>query len=434
MLLKGRSGGLRAQLVRQAMGVGGLKVLSLPLTLGASVLLARTLEPDGYGQYVFVMALITLLALPIGPGIGQLVTREVARCHHDRDWSLFRGLLRWAHGWVLLGTGIIMSCVWFAVITNATWGVRDRWTLTAVASLMLPLLGLNALRSHTLRGLRHPLPAQLPDLLVRPASHLAIASGFLLIGALSPATALISQIGAMLIACILAAWLLSRYQPSQVAKVKPEYRHNEWGAAIWPFTVLAAVSTFNAQIGVLALGWLGSNEDVAVFRVAQSGGMLVVFALTIVNLVIGPYITQAFRDGDRDRMQQLSRQSARGALAAALPVALPLIAFGEQIVRWIYGDAYALLAAWPLAILALGQLINVAFGPVGFFLSMSGFERDSLMGQLFGLVANLLLALVLIPKYGALGAALSVSIGLVVWNTTVAIKFRQRLQLRPGAI
>ena len=63
--------GLRAQLLRGAFGVGALKILSLPLTLAASVLLARGLGPEGLGQYAFVMATITMLVLPIGPGLGQ---------------------------------------------------------------------------------------------------------------------------------------------------------------------------------------------------------------------------------------------------------------------------------------------------------------------------------------------------------------------------
>ncbi|WP_018995114.1 oligosaccharide flippase family protein [Thioalkalivibrio sp. ALJ2] len=307
LLAVGQGDGLRAQLVRGAMGVGGLKLLSLPLTLAASILLARALGPEGYGQYVFVMAVIALLALPIGPGLGQLVTREVARYHHGEDWSLFRGLLRRAHQWVLLGSLVIIGGVVIVAGQNAAWAVGDRWTLLLIASLMLPLLGLNALRSHTLRGLRHVFQAQLPELLARPGLHLLFAGVLLIGGALTPATALGSQITATALAFLIGAWLLSRHRPAQVKQADPDYRHGEWGWALLPFTLLAAVSTLNAQIGILALGWLGTDEDVAALQVAQQGAMLVVLSLSIVNLVIGPHITRAHREGDKARLQQLSR-------------------------------------------------------------------------------------------------------------------------------
>lgn len=434
LLAAGRGDGLRAQLIREAMGVGGLKLFSLPLTLVISILLARVLEPSGYGQYVFVMAVIAMLALPIGPGIGQLVTREVARFHHAEDWSLFRGLLRRAHQWVSLGSVVIMSGIALIAVQNATWAVDDRWTLLLIASLTLPLLGLNALRSSTLRGLRRVFEAQLPELLIRPVSHLVFASMLLLIGVLNPATALVSQIVATTLAFLLGEWLLSRYRPPQVKTADPDYRLSEWGRALLPFTLLAAVSTLNAQIGILALGWLGTVEDVAALHVAQSGAMLVMLSLTIVNLVIGPYITRAHRDADRARLQQLSRQSARAAFLVSLPIAVPLIIFGGPIIQFAYGEVYAETATWPLAILVLGQLVNVAFGSVGMFLTMSGYERDTLTGHIIALMVNGAAAVVLIPLLGAIGAAIAVSIGLLTWNVVLAIKFVQRLHLRPTAL
>ena len=427
LLAVGQGDGLRAQLVRGAMGVGGLKLLSLPLTLAASILLARALGPEGYGQYVFVMAVIALLALPIGPGLGQLVTREVARYHHGEDWSLFRGLLRRAHQWVLLGSVVIISAVLIVAGHNAAWAVDDRWTLLFIASLMLPLLGLNALRSHTLRGLRHVFQAQLPELLARPAFHLLFAGVLLVGGALTPATALGSQIAATGLAFLLGAWLLSRCRPAQVEQADPDYRHGEWGRALLPFILLAAVSTLNAQIGILALGWLGTDEDVAALQVAQQGAMLVVLSLTIVNLVIGPHITRAHRDGDKARLQHLSRQSARAALAVALPIALTFILLGGPILHLVYGEAYAAMATWPLAILAMGQLVNVAFGSVGLLLVMSGHERESLKGQLAGLTVSSALSFAVIPLFGVVGAASAIAVGLLVFNMVLAVKVVQRL-------
>lgn len=427
-----RGGSLTAQLVRGALGVGGLKLLSLPLTLATSVLLARWLRPEGYGNYVFIISLINLLALPVAQGLGQLVTREVAKYHHNEEWELYRGFMRRTHHWIYL-----VSCVFGIVITtvvasNASWSVDDHWTLLLIATPMLPLLGLNALRSATLRGLQHVFYAQLPELIARPGLHLLMVGGLLLAGLLNPASALVSQVAATTVAFGVGAWFLWHLKPVGVGQVLPAYRHGEWARALLPFTLLAAVGTFNGQIGILALGGLGSAEDVAALQVAMSGAMLVMFSLTIVNMVIGPHITRAYRDNDKLRLQRLSRYSARAALAVALPVAVPLIFFGGPIIELVYGEIYRQTATLPLAILAAGQLINVAFGSAGMFLTMSGFERDTLLGQLTALLINVILAVVLIPPLGALGAALAVAISLVLWNTILAIRCVQRLGFRPS--
>lgn len=430
----GRGEGLRAQMIRGVLGVGGLKLLSLPLTLAATILLARGLGPEGYGQYTFVMAVISILAMPFGPGLGELVTREVSKYHHAEDWSLFRGLLRRAHQWVIAGSGLMVLLIAVIAANQAAWRVDGHWTLLFIASVMLPLLGLNALRTSTLRGLRHVFHAQLPELLAQPGLHLLFAGGLLLAGILNPATALVSKIAAAAACFLLGAWLLRRLSPTDINEAEPAYRNTEWGRALVPFTLLVAVSTLNGQIGILTLGWLGTDAGVAALRVAQSGATLVALSLTVVNVVIGPHIARAYRDGDRNRLQQLSRHSARAALAVALPISLLLIFMGEPIIHLVFGEAYANSATWPLAILAVAQLVNVAFGSVGLFLVMCGFERETLAGQIIALLVNALIAVVLIPPFGAVGAALAVAAGLVTWNAVLGFMLIRRLGLRPSVL
>tara|TARA_R110000772_G_scaffold266742_1_gene389608 strand:+ start:75894 stop:77219 length:1326 start_codon:yes stop_codon:yes gene_type:complete len=424
--------GLKTKLVRGALGVGGLKLLSLPLTLATSVILARGLGPEGYGQYVFVMAIVSLLALPLGPGLGQLVTREVAKYQNDEDWALFRGLMRRAHQWILLGSTVMGCGIALIASRYASWAVDDRWSLLLIAVLMLPLLGLNALRSSTLRGLRLVFFAQLPELLVRPALHLMIAGCLLLAGILNPATALASQIAGTALAFGVGAWLLLRLKPLEAKQGEPTYRYGKWVRSLLPFTLLAAVSNLNGQIGILILGWLGADKDVAALQIAISASMLVALTLVIVNLVISPYIARAYRDRDKQHLQRLSRNSVRAALTVAVPIALLLIVLGGPIIDVVYGEAYRSDVMLPLQILVFGQMLNVAFGSVGLLLTMSGFERHTLVGQVVALFVNLLAAIILIPPFGAIGAALSIVLGLVTWNVFLAFGVVRKVGIKPG--
>lgn len=253
-------------------------------------------------------------------------------------------------------------------------------------------------------------------------------------GLLNPATALASQIAATALAFGIGAWILLRLRPTDVPNAIPDYQHGEWGRALPPFILLMAASSLNGQIGILALGWLSTDEEVAALRVAQNGAMMVALSLTIVNQVISPQITRAYRDNDQARLQRLSRQSARGALAVAMPVALPLIFLGGPILDLVFGAEYRDSASLPLAILAIGQLINVLFGSVGMFLTMSGYERDTLIGQIIALLVNAIAAVLLIPPLGAMGAALAVTIGLATWNVVLGILFIKRLGLKPSAL
>lgn len=433
LINSGRGSGLRAQIIRGATGVGGLKLLSLSLMLGTSILLARTLGPDGFGQYSFITSLLVVLALPLDQGMRNLITREVASYDHQNQWPLFRGLLHRAHQWVLLGAALIILVLGGIAVSRAEWRLDDRWTLLLAGLAMLPFLGLNALRGATLAGLGNVVKAQIPELLVRPGMHLAIAALLLMGGRLNPASAIISQTAAAVIAFAVGILLLRKHWPAQAQGVTRAYRDRAWASAWAPFTLLAAAGMLNSQIGILLLGWLGTDAQVAALRIADRGAQLVAMSLMVVNLVIAPHITRAYRDGDQRRLQRLCTQSARAALAVALPIALPLILFSAPIIGYVFGTEYVALSSTPLAVLAAAQIVNVTFGSVGMFLTMSGYERDTLIGQAIALMLNILAAYLLIPSYGADGAAYAAAIGLATWNVILAFKLIQRLKLRPGA-
>jgi O-antigen/teichoic acid export membrane protein len=423
---------LRAKLLRGAIGVGFLKLLSMPLMLVISILLARALGPEGYGQYAFIMALISILALPAGAGFVDFVTRETARYEHDENWHLLRGFRRRSYQWAFIASLFLVSAIAIISLDNSLADTRKAGLLL-VGSLMIPFLGLNALLRGFLRGLGYVFYAQLPQLLVLPTFHLLFIGVLLVLDRLTPATALGSQIASMMTGLLLGAFLLRHLFPKQLMIVQPAYDNRVWGRAMTPFLLLAAVGLLNGQVGVLLLGWMGDDEEVAALQLAQSLAMLVALSLTIVNMLIAPHVTRAFREGDDAGVQRLSLQSARAALAVSLPVAIPLVFMGDQIIHLVYGEVYVDIAAWPLVILALGQLVNVAFGSVGLFLTMSGHERDTLAGQITALVVNVIAAFSLIPHFGVIGAAMSISIGLVTWNVVLAVKFARRLGLRPSA-
>lgn len=424
---KGNS--LRAKLIQGVTGVGIFKLLSMPLTLLTSIVLARVLGPEGFGQYAFILSLAMVLSLPLDGGLHQLITREVAVAHQDRNWSLLKGLWLRGHHAVLLGALLLFAALGTIAALNADWNVQDRWTLLLVVLPLAPVLGLLGLRSATLRGLGNVVQAQLPEILGRPGFTLLVALGFLSFGMLNPVTALASQVGAAFIALVVAAVMLRRAWPAAAKGQKPVYETKRWTRSWLPFTALMATALLNGQIGILALGWLSTSEQVSGMQVAIKGAQLVLMALQVVNIVIAPYIARSHRRGDMAQLQTLFRYSSRVVVVGAAIVAVPLIFFGSTLISWTFGSGYIELAALPLAIVAIGQLANALMGPAGTFLIMSGYERDSLIGQGIGLGANILLAVVLIPALGAVGAAIAAATALIAKKVYEAVKLRTRLRI-----
>src|SRR4051812_33354472 len=154
------------QLARAAVGSFGLSVLNTAATLITTVLLARVLGVSDYGVFAFVIATVTLLAVPAIVGIDRLVVRDVAIYTEQRDFGLARGLVRRAVQ-LVLATSISIALVsavaaWFASGGEPSAALLAFWV--GVASL--PVLALLRIVQSALMGLGHVVLGQSGELLI----------------------------------------------------------------------------------------------------------------------------------------------------------------------------------------------------------------------------------------------------------------------------
>ena len=236
-----------------------------------------------------------------------------------------------------------------------------------------------------------------------------------------------------LLAFLAASFMFFQLKPAGITKVEVEYRLKSWRAALLPFTLLTAVNIVNIQVGIIVLGFLNTDEQVAAMRIAERGGQFVALSLTLVNMVIAPYIVRAHQELDGDLLQKMAAQSARAAFIIALPIAAVFVLLGKPIISLVFGIDYSDISYIPLVIVTFGQLINVFFGPVGHLLAMSGNEKDSLNGQMLALIINVIFAVILTPFLGAVGAALASTLSTIVWNVVLTFMVKQRLNIKSAA-
>ena len=93
-------------------GLAAVRAVNIGAGVALSALLARGLGTEGYGQYLFALALAQILAMPVLAGLPTLVIRETALARGRGDGAALRGLRRWALACVaasaaLLGLGAL---------------------------------------------------------------------------------------------------------------------------------------------------------------------------------------------------------------------------------------------------------------------------------------------------------------------------------------
>jgi O-antigen/teichoic acid export membrane protein len=112
-------------------------------------------------------------------------------------------------------------------------------------------------------------------------------------------------------------------------------------------------------------------------------------------------------------------------LLVSAPVCAVLAIFPDFFLG-LFGDGFR-TGSTALTIVALGQLVNAAAGPSGNVLIMTGHEGIAVRAVGAGALANLLLAIVLVPPLGVSGAAIAFTSSLVIWNVALVVIARRRL-------
>ena len=407
-------------LLRKAGGSAVLKASSLLLGFLTSILLARTLGPDEFGRYVFAFSVISLAALPVGTALNQFIMRESARAFALDSPALIKGLIKRSFVWVP-SIGLLVCVSLWCWVSGRSDDATFIWGLP-----IIPLMALVALRTELLRGAGLILQSQWPDMVLRPLSFVVLTCGLMITSALTAVTALVAYGLALVITLCTVVWLFrSGIATKKYRETQAEFDDGRWLRSMPWFMAISAIGAGSTLSGAIILGLVNADvSQVAAFQLGLSFSALVGLPLVIVNIVVGPQITQWWEAGDKDSCIALLSQMTRVAACVSLVGGAAVLYLPEIILGVFYGDAYE-YGVKTLQVLVVSQMVNVAFGPVGLALTLSGFERQAFTGQLVGLMMSLSVTVMLVGEYGAAGAAVGAFAGLLVWNIWMAFQVRR---------
>jgi O-antigen/teichoic acid export membrane protein len=395
-----------------------------------SVLLARLLGASGYGVYALGLAWASFLAIPAILGLDRFLVRGIATYEVHEQWSLMRGLLRRTNQLVLV-TSTILAVI-AAGVGFVALGSSLR-TPFCVAMILIPITNLTMLRQGAMQAIGRVLSGQLPEYLIRP---FLILAGVLVLelaghGALTATTALAANVTGVAVAFTVGAILLKRALPHALRSVAPRYVTREWLRASLPMMLIAGVWLANSYAGILVVGTLQGARAAGVYTVVQKGAELIVVLLAAVNMPLSPAIARLHARGDRAGLEHTTERMARATLYVSAPLALAF-ALLPNVYLSIFGSGFR-SGSTALVVLAIGQLINAAAGPSGTVLIMTGQERVAVRGVAAGLIANVVLAVALVPPLGVTGGAIAFASSLMIWNTILVVLGRRRVGINVTA-
>lgn len=196
--------------------------------------------------------------------------------------------------------------------------------------------------------------------------------------------------------------------------------------------VVSTTSIIMQWIGAFILGILGSPQEVAGYSVAVRLSIAVSIIHSAVTSVIAPRIAAAHSIGDTQGLRVLVHQTSAYICLTTAPVLLTLLVFPGGWLS-IFGKDFISFGI-VLQLLVMGQIVAAVIGHSGTVLVMTGYYANARATSIIAAGGLFIFMLFFVPDYGATGAALAMSLGVVAGHLAGAVFVRQKLGFWPMPI
>jgi O-antigen/teichoic acid export membrane protein len=427
-----QSPNLLKTLVRGA-GVALLtQTVSVGITYFSQVLFARWMGATEFGVFEYVSTISLVLGFVGGLGLSSVALRFISAYSVQQEWGQLRGVI-WG-SWrqtalaslgLVLGTGLLGWRHVHSPIDHLPSLLLGLWAV--------PLVALMKLQLEMGRAVRRIGLAYAPSLVMYPLMLLVGTVIWVLINqSLTSAVVLGISLWTMISVLAIQLLLLRQGFAPEIYKAQPVYAFRQWFQMALPLLFIDGSFMVLNQTDTLMIGAMLNPESVGIYSAAFKTAAWVNFILASVNAIAAPMFAALYAQGKQAELQQLVSMIARWIFYPALTVAVGISLFAEPILG-LFGPEFT-AAKWAMIMLAIGQLVNVGAGSVGYLLNMTGHHNQCAFVVGCSAVLNLGLNWIGIPQFGILGAALATAISMSLWNVWLNRLVVKYLNIDPSIV
>lgn len=389
------------------------RVIMIPLRLTINATLARHLHREGYGEYSLIVVLLLFLNLLVDLGINDIAVREVSR-----RWKRFQELLP---NLFLLKALLTLLAFGAGALSVHLLGYSAE--VRSAARLASWVLFFNAMGSIGVIAYRARLDMKFAvfcDLLAESV-YLCLILLCIHEGAAVGTVIRLMVLSRMIHAVFMLGILAWKYRP-RPGRLAPRIilALLRQSFLLWLSQLMAVTYSY---IDVIMLSKLSGEEAVGLYNASYSLIMYAVFFPVALMNSVFPVMCKTYGEDPTAFRQTL--QSAMNVLwAAAVPMAVFGSLFAETIVVFLYGQEFAASArALRILIWASAFMFLSVIMPFTFIASHQ--QNKIIYFGVTGVCLNVGMNLLLIPRYGFVGASLATAATeVIVLSITLFVIFR----------
>jgi len=396
-----------------------VKVFGLIAGLLISIFLARTLGPEGLGVVNFANKFGMILLILTMFGFQNVIIKFIAIAKQKLDNKGIATTLKTSLAFNGL-LSLVIACIGAIVlplILDIWSDNQDLYIPLLIVFVMLIPQTISRVYGSALNGYGKIWQANLVN---QTLSVLLVGLGLLLYWSFNISLTPISVLLLYAISRVLLAFVvLVLWNHTFKSKIKGQFNLKPMLKMAKPLLLVTGTGVIASNADAIMLGVLGTFKDVGIYSVAARLALLTSLFLQVSNAAITPKLASLFHDSKIREMRLMVQRVTKVLTLVALLFVVFFVLLGQWLLSF-WGSEFQ-EAYWILVILSIGQFFNIATGCSGMLLVMCGFEKIHGYISLATVLLNIMLNVILITNYGALGAAIATAITVVLSNVAKVI-------------
>jgi O-antigen/teichoic acid export membrane protein len=389
-----------------------IRVLSAGLAYFSQVLLARWMGGSDYGIYVYVWTWVLLLGSVLDFGFAVSAQKIIPEYRGSGEHALLRGFLFGSRWITFTASSVIALLLALLVKVLTPWMETGLEIPLYIGCLTLPAFVVANTQDGIARSHDWMRLGLMPQFVVRQTLIIGLTAGAVVLGLhLGAIAAMAASAAAVWLAMLGQMIVLNRRLAQSVDAGAKAYDLRNWLSVSLPIMMVEGFYLLLSYTDILVLQQFRSAEEVGVYFAVVKTLALVSFIHYAMSATTAHRFTEYYAAGDTERLSAYVAHAIKWTFWPSLAATLLLLALGKPLL-WLFGPQFT--SGYGIMFVAsLGLIARAAIGPVERLLNMSGNQNTCALAYALAFVMNVILCVLLVPKFGGYGAGAATSLSLL---------------------
>lgn len=374
------------------------------------IVLGRELGPSGLGVYTLVFTTYMFGMQFAGFGIGSALTKYVAEFRDDNQ-KVREYISSGMTGSLI--SGFIITIMLYLVsdfIAISIFHISEMSELLKIIAFCLPFIAIQKMVLGTLNGLRRMKSYAIINI-IQNVFVLVLSVYFVLILNTDVKGAVLGLTIPTIITSLFSIIFIKNFVSNLSLSFTKSFRDVTWFG--FYFVLANSIGMINTQVDTLMIGHFLDAKYVGYYSVATIFINGIILIPNSVHAAVAPSIAYFYGKSEYEKTTKFIQRILLYVTVVIIIISISIALFGKTLIMLLFKNEF-ILAYSPLLILLIGYTIYSPIHSVDCALLSMG--KVNILYKIFLVctIFNIIFNVLLISKYGILGAALSTSMSIII--------------------